>query len=1350
MQRYFIGSGEVASRLISREEEFSWRDGRILDASGFLIHSRMIAPLKTLPEIAEAGNAILVAEGGLGKTFVLEEFQKSRPNDVALLYAAYHVGNLPGLKSAIEESANKKFLLIDGLDEAMELCPALIGILQQTKLQAHVVLTSRSIPQLNSFCLGLDWPLFSLLPYTRDDVRELCANEKKDFGLFMREIEGRGFGGFCAKPLGCRMLLSSFDGKRLMSKTSEELWRRALLRLCSENTSSKTRSLVKAHEAVNASTCWDIAVRAALVLKLSGRSVLTRISPMVSPDNSEVDFAQVFPDDIGKFNECLFRPLFSPIGQDQFRFSHSSFFDFMAAVGVVELIERSEWAKFVLSPEGIPYPQWEGVIPWLAARDESLLGHVKESRPDLLLGSDAVVSKIGEDEICRCILGNAEKIPKTIRGNPAIQARYYALATDRCAEIVEEALRKGRSEAALDTAIDIVRRCRHPAMVDSLVEFFRNGKKPLEFRIRAGYALCRLADERQRKKCRTVMSPGLPKELTGLLLRLLWPSHMSAKELIPLLDQERDGIFDAFESWLTEEFPASLDQLSESDTLALLEWAVVGIKKARYEDTFLQAAKLSVFLHCWQNASSDKQLELLAKGLESFAKAFISPFDNPSSFVWTTNQYGRDEYSSDIDRRRRMARFIVENETLSLEPVNGVWIRLLQYGDIDYILDEIKNRSRGKSRQRWALCLVRLAGGIELPKCADTWNWLHEEFPKAFPVDARSAMLERKKLERRIRSVKRLRNDRAADRGHRQSAIHSQNAKWVHESFRDGVASKRFVQIMSVVYSQTPQDGITDFCLDFRKSALWPTFSQKEIDALVSAAYDFILACNGPWSKEHEYHPSYLQAFYLLMAFDKDRLGRLPSAAWRKFAPELLQAHNLDKVDLVQQTLQFFADRQTDVFLDELSKRLTKQMISGRTAELYKFKSILNDDTRRRLLESLDSETLTNEQRCGLYEEFWGIDARQTAEYINRSRFSSISLKKCDIRISIFLLASAPEKRFPELLRALLTNRQWGREWTEQALGRNHDRYCSISSILSRLSVTELKEFYSWLLANYPPEKKPHHTGGYTPGLMDNVYTCISFVFNELVSRVDIALPAALEDLGSRFPRLVYLHDWALRSRQKLLEANCPTYDIQSIRWLLSSKGKGIVVETADDLLNAVYGVLTKNYQVYLTGKETPRVKDLWNEPRKGELCALHKDEETFSDHIKSYLELVLPKVAACREVQLNRGLGNDKGSKTDIWITAISQKEDRLKLCIEVKGHWNRTWRTAFQNQLCKKYMGAGGAAVGILLLGWFVSKKGSRSESQDNKNMAKAGRILATQERRLAKQGYKVRHVVLDCAYR
>ena len=203
MKRYLLANREIDSRLASREG-FSWTDGRILDPTGFLVPPSEFLRLKTLPKVAEEGNAILVAEGGMGKSFILEEFANGDPENVEKIALAVFEDDPPSLQTELEaKSSCRKYLLLDGLDEAPRLSRTLIRCLRQPGFPARVIIASRSILELKAVCETLQWPVYSLLPYTKDDVQSRCKEEKKDFDAFLRAVEGAGLGAVCAKPLGC-------------------------------------------------------------------------------------------------------------------------------------------------------------------------------------------------------------------------------------------------------------------------------------------------------------------------------------------------------------------------------------------------------------------------------------------------------------------------------------------------------------------------------------------------------------------------------------------------------------------------------------------------------------------------------------------------------------------------------------------------------------------------------------------------------------------------------------------------------------------------------------------------------------------------------------------------------------------------------------------------------------------------------------------------------------------------------------------------------------------------------------------------------------------------------------------
>ena len=121
MTRKFLSSNVAGERLLSRDGRFSLFDGRLLDASGFLMDSEAFKELKTFEEIVKDGNALIVAEGGMGKSYVLGEYRSSLNNksSISSIELVTYLSDVQGLKEAIRrDSREKEYLFLDGLDES--------------------------------------------------------------------------------------------------------------------------------------------------------------------------------------------------------------------------------------------------------------------------------------------------------------------------------------------------------------------------------------------------------------------------------------------------------------------------------------------------------------------------------------------------------------------------------------------------------------------------------------------------------------------------------------------------------------------------------------------------------------------------------------------------------------------------------------------------------------------------------------------------------------------------------------------------------------------------------------------------------------------------------------------------------------------------------------------------------------------------------------------------------------------------------------------------------------------------------------------------------------------------------
>lgn len=1360
MIRKFLSSDLAAERLQSRDNRFSLFDGRLLDAAGFLVDSDLFKELKSFDEIVKAGHAIIVAEGGMGKSYVLQQFCKSQQDQslITCLDLVRCANDFQALKNAIADaSQNKEYLFLDGLNEAVKFAGDLSRILQDIGERVHVVITSRGIPQLNLLSDQLQWPMFTLLPYSRENVRELCDADNVDFDTFMRTIERQNIGGICSKPLGCKMLISEYRTSALKDYSTENLWRTSLKNLCAENPESETLEYVQDSPSILVEEGIRIATIAALALKLSGHAFLSRISDK-PPKAGCIDSAQLFSNR-DAFNALLLRSLFSYVDKDCYRFAHSSYEDFLAAQGLMKYLDEKEWARIVFSPEGLPYPQWECAIPWLAACNDDVLEKTKRSRPDLLLGTDALVNKLGEEEICKAILEHADHVSSSVRENPAVQSRYYALNSEKCAKVIRRILRNTTSGAIVDTAIDIVRRARLAKVSDVLVDMFCDKNCDSTIRIKAGSALIELANKTQRKKCKMVLQEPMVYRLKGLVARMTWPDVMSVEELISLLTSKQCVKGGGLSIWLEHGgFVASLSRLTSKAKFQLLEWAVSKIQIATkckfnpeesvtsdnqgYDDSdgSIADALRAVFLHCWKEERSKKFVALLAKGMVAYGSIGQSPFSN-DNYSWhdSNHIFSTQAFRNDSIRRREVAKFIVENPQLPIDASYNCWIGLLQPDDGNYVVESLQATTQPLIRERWANCL-RYLGYICLPEMAALWNQMHREFPAVFSCNAAEALSAGRKAEKELAAKQHRFAREREKREKKRTCILSRNVIWAHKVLQCGGAKGKFVPLANVLNQQMPPETEVSY-LDLRTSMIWTAFSENERRNLVEAAYDFLLKSKGPWSDVHTVYPIYTQALCLLFTCDKDLLNKLPLRAWKKLAPELLH-YLFSKFDLVSETVAHFKKMHRKTFLEIFSKYLKEQFLSDAVWEINDERTFLDEKELLGLLRFLDVEGISDHLKSILYARFMEADHTLVEKYLKK-KYASIPLRDSGLRTLGYVLLSAPH-RFQEFMRELTSDPVWGVSWAESALPQEEYHQGPIMRLLPILSVANLKDFYSWLHVQFPPEKAPDYKIGFRSNDRESLYVFKSRVFNILMSRIDPETVCAIEELQQQFPQEHWFHDYALQLRNQLLATEYPTFSMGAICKLLESKKCMRVIHNANDLLQVIMESLGR-YQTSLTGVNNPLVRFLWHE-HKG--YTSHRSEKDFSNHIQAFFSADLRKMFSNREVQLNCGRKGQTGARTDILINASAEEVAvPLSLCIEVKGSWNPEVKTAYKTQLVDKYMDVGGADAGIFLVGWFESEQEEKKTCIDKKENIE--KMLEVQEQELVGQGHKVKHLIVDCSY-
>lgn len=205
MLRYLIETSKVDARMVHHEHVFSFGEkAGLLDEYGFLRNPQWVQGLKTLEDVANECGAVIIAESGLGKSYIAREFALEKGDDAVLFVDVQdYRGDSPALVAAIREAQEKQYICLDGLDEAPELASAIargFGVLSSSVKR---LIFSRGIPELRWFTANDALPMYSLLPLTQADVMSWAKEAHVNGESFFGEVTAKGLGPVCAKPLEC-------------------------------------------------------------------------------------------------------------------------------------------------------------------------------------------------------------------------------------------------------------------------------------------------------------------------------------------------------------------------------------------------------------------------------------------------------------------------------------------------------------------------------------------------------------------------------------------------------------------------------------------------------------------------------------------------------------------------------------------------------------------------------------------------------------------------------------------------------------------------------------------------------------------------------------------------------------------------------------------------------------------------------------------------------------------------------------------------------------------------------------------------------------------------------------------
>jgi hypothetical protein len=1394
---------------VSRDSTIDLSDGGFLrDPTDWLTGPQGPSPLAALQDWRAL---VLLGEPGIGKSTTLREEASrvaSLPADanVVSLYVDLRVFSSESLlyervfesdKFVAWKNGNSHlFLHLDSLDEALLRIDSIANF-----LAAELPGTRTERMSLRIACRTAVWPAntlgvaltgiwgeavgaFELAPLRRRDLFTALKTHGIAVEGFTRALFAAQAVPFAIKPLTLKMLLTIYQQRGNLPNRNIDLYKQGCLALCEERNESLRDS--GRHGNLNAGQRMRLAGRIAAATILGNRFAVWTGPEIDRPSDDVSVSALAGHREEGEFvtfnatdddiREVLDTGVFSSRGGSRMGWAHQAYGEFLAALYLFERgVPARTMLKALLHPAGGLIPQLSGVAAWAASLSGELRAALIAEEPLTLLRGD--LSSWSADDRTSLVKSLLDRVElKRVTDSPFSNAEAYAklnhpgLAAELQPIIIDQRL-DGTTRCL---GLLIAEKCRLTELKPELLQVALNtGDHPI---VRAG-AVSAL------KYCGDASIPPIIRSLAagtgasdpnddikGNALELLWPDHITAAELFPLLTPSVDNYFGAY-AFFQRALPNTLKTV---DLLPALEWATRLIAQSGLTGSF-HAKRLAdaIMFKAWQVF---ERRELTRPFLEHIAvrlhkhgelcrgtdhdaqKAFISGLHN------------------DANRRRMFLRALCTGALDRLEAYSYRRVGLLDETDLEWLLSIAPGGSEpAPGLNLNTLCsLIECAFVVEnvthfeaLYSAAERWPALRARYASWFDgirLDSPEVAQVRAQQEQ----LRALENDCPPP-----IAPDPANQVLIRLAEAEAGRWQAWWQLTYYLMLTAESRGLGDE-LDYFVTTMpgWDVADERLRARIVAGAERYLADAETSvdhWLG-HQPMPVYLndvaglRAFILLKQVSPEGYGRIADETWRKWAPVIVGLPRSTGIDKSPNIAEILTDALTHAPAEFVAAvrtiiRLERERMRapGATPAAGPPFFILRD---------LDGCWQNVLLRDAIHDELRNPD-NTPAEY---AAFLDALLDVGDEPAFAHALSLLAESRSPTRARSLaivdvLLRRAAVRSWptlrtimesddelAREALLHVASHFSFDKPFYSGMSERDIAVLYLLMTRLFPRNREAERATGFI-GAQDLIGDLRDGIPRYMAGLGTEAAVSALGELIAGHPELSHLaYDLSLAERAMRIATWSPLSSKEVLA--LADKPSLKVVTSPADLCEVLVAALEK-FNAALHGAQTP-VRDLWDRQQNKDIYR-PIDENALSDVITRFLRVELggSGIFANREVEIGRAPGAPVGRRTDILVNAVRRRADGqlfdpIAAVIETKGCWNNELFTALEEQLVRGYMVRLRAEAGIYLVGWFDTEKWDPGDGRRDRapkiSIDEAKAQLDDQADALP-SGFLVRPVILEC---
>ncbi|HYL33069.1 MAG TPA: hypothetical protein VEU53_07985 [Stellaceae bacterium] len=1298
--------------------------------------------------------------------------------------------------AAWKAGAGHLILHLDSLDEAMLRVETLASLLAE-ELQA---LPSDRL-SVRIACRTAVWPagilgtafrniwgetavrVFELAPLRRLDVLTALAARGIDPDRFILDLFGAHAVPFAIKPLTLDMLIKIHQRYGRLPSSTGDLYRQGCLALAEEQNVSRLETRRRGR--LNGPQRLRVAERIAAGTVLGGRVAIWTgadadrpaedvLVSRLSGAAEQGDFASfVMTDD--DVREVLDTGLFSSRGDHRMGWAHQGYGEFLAALYVKDKRVPSRTILQVLThPTGGLIPQLAVVAAWTASLSAELRVSMinadpwallrgdlsKWEAPDLELLTRSMLDHVEQGRFFEHFFGMTESYAKLAHPGlaeqlrPVIVSQSLKAATRRVAlniaercglrelgpEILKVALDSSGNHAVRAMAVAALRRCGDASAVSQLLVLARGeaGDDPHD-------------------------------EMKGYALDLLWPAHISAKDVFAVLTPSDPSFFGAYVNFMLE-LPA---RLSTPDLLPALDWATDYIGRANIVGEFHEKTLADrIMYRAW---GVFEEPRLTAAFLAHVDARLHRYGDLCFGTDYKANEAFVENLRTDRHRRRLLLRSWLAGPVDRTIAIRFQLVGFLALADFDWLLSVLPGGDAPiAGLDEDSLCnavdvLFSRGDGLQFEaiyEAARRWPQLHQHFSwllDGIALQSAEAARMRSYLEQE-----------------RQLAAMSQHPPVPQVDLPEQILDclgrveagewQAWWQL-NVVLARSPENPnvLNDLEYVITEMPGWLSAEESVRERIVAGAASYLAMAESQVDSWLGLQPlqlnrvdlAALRAFLLLRQADPTAYGALSNKIWQKWAPVIvgLPRHGVvDKYPDAQAMTRDALSKAPTEFIGTVVKMIRMEKALERSTADHS-----NSASRFHIVRDLEGCWDNDALKTAIFQELIAPDLA-SAEYaalldvllevqfepaIERAVADIGAPDRDALKIATVALTRAPVRAWPALWTRLTQDDELARNILLHAAGQ----FYTGTPFYAGIGEEAIADLYLLMERLFPSKDDQPEPSGFVSPLQAIPYLRDG-ALRFLVSMGTEAAVRALRRLVTIHPDLPILPFELSRAEIAMRLKTWLPLTVREV-FALTDRPDARLVTSAADLLAILLGILDK-FAMEVHGAQTP-VRGLWDRQGTSELWR-PIDENGFSDVIAIYLRQQLSGagIFVNREVEVVRHPGAPVGQRTDILINTLRRSEtgeplDPIAAVIEVKGCWNAELFTALKTQLVQDYMVQLRAPVGIYLVGWFDPSKWDPKDGRRNrvpKDTAQNVRRQLEQQAATAPEGFRVRAVAMNIA--